>query len=277
MNDNVYARVRDKVKEANLTQEEIAAIDKARSQLNNYATFGGFVGTTFALVLGRKKKFPPLPFAAFGVFGFLMGSQVGFVSGAMAGVKTINSLPSSQRLINLIKDAQQEIIAGRNKDPMVTRRPPPPAGAAQQPSHHNQEQDAFGQDDVYSQYERLETGFEQEPQSHESTSSWQARANASAGTVNEMQPRKPSAPQQPSAWDKIRAENTPSSTWAKIRSDAQKDPDAMSGSRLANARSETAKELQERSMDSFEELPRTREESEQRERRRKNQYGDPIE
>lgn len=84
MNDNVYARVRDKVKEANLTQEEIAAIDKARNQLNNYgnehslsrqrcrwlpciitdilrnrilliptATFGGFVGTTFALVLGK--------------------------------------------------------------------------------------------------------------------------------------------------------------------------------------------------------------------------------
>lgn len=56
--------------------------------------------------IGRRKKFPPLPFAAFGVFGFLMGSQVGFVSGAMAGVKTINSLPNSQRLINLIKDAQ---------------------------------------------------------------------------------------------------------------------------------------------------------------------------
>lgn len=51
----------------------------------------------------------------------------------------------------------------------------------------------------------------------------------------------------------------------------------MSSSRLAHARSETAKELQDRSMDTFEELPRTREESEQRERRRKNQYGDPIE
>lgn len=38
--------------------------------------------------------------------GFLIGSQVGMVSGIMSGMKTINKLPDQARLVNLVKDIQ---------------------------------------------------------------------------------------------------------------------------------------------------------------------------
>lgn len=37
INDDVYARVRDKVKEHELTEQEIKAIDRARDQLQSHS------------------------------------------------------------------------------------------------------------------------------------------------------------------------------------------------------------------------------------------------
>jgi hypothetical protein len=38
--------------------------------------------------------------------GFLIGSQMGLISGALAGIKVINTLPNPQRLINVIREVQ---------------------------------------------------------------------------------------------------------------------------------------------------------------------------
>lgn len=38
INDDVYARVREKVKEHNLTEQEIKAVDTARDQLQTHST-----------------------------------------------------------------------------------------------------------------------------------------------------------------------------------------------------------------------------------------------
>lgn len=37
INDDVYARVREKVKEHNLTEQEVKAVDTAREQLQNHS------------------------------------------------------------------------------------------------------------------------------------------------------------------------------------------------------------------------------------------------
>lgn len=38
INDDVYARVREKVKEHNLTEQEVKAVDTARDQLQTHST-----------------------------------------------------------------------------------------------------------------------------------------------------------------------------------------------------------------------------------------------
>lgn len=38
MNEEVYKRVRDRVKEYNLSEQEIRAIDKARREVNTHST-----------------------------------------------------------------------------------------------------------------------------------------------------------------------------------------------------------------------------------------------
>lgn len=67
---------------------------------------GGLVGATTAFLLGKRKKFNPIQILAVTGGGFLIGSQMGLISGALAGVKTINSLPNPQRLINVVREVQ---------------------------------------------------------------------------------------------------------------------------------------------------------------------------
>ena len=38
--------------------------------------------------------------------GFLLGSQIGMVSGIWSGMRTINKLPDQARLVNLVKEIQ---------------------------------------------------------------------------------------------------------------------------------------------------------------------------
>lgn len=82
-------------------------------------------------------------------------------------------------------------------------------------------------------------------------------------------------PPQPSAWDKIRAENLPNNTWSKIRQEAQQTPDDVV--EIAKNKAARARRLRENAELSAEELPRTREEAMQRGTTRKNQWGDSLE
>lgn len=57
--------------------------------------------------LAKRKKFNnPIQLLAVTGGGFLMGTQIGVISGALAGVKTINSLPNPQRIINVVREVQ---------------------------------------------------------------------------------------------------------------------------------------------------------------------------
>lgn len=58
------------------------------------------------IYLARRKKFNPLQIFAVAAGGFLIGSQMGLISGALAGIKAINTLPNPQRLINVIREVQ---------------------------------------------------------------------------------------------------------------------------------------------------------------------------
>ncbi|CEI87729.1 hypothetical protein RMCBS344292_02138 [Rhizopus microsporus] len=99
MNDNVYARVRDKMREQNFSEQEIEALDNA-------PRIGGFMGATAAFLIGKSKKFKPFPLLMVAGGGFFLGSQTGFLTGVLSGINSIKSLPDPQRLINIMKEVQ---------------------------------------------------------------------------------------------------------------------------------------------------------------------------
>ncbi|CEP11170.1 hypothetical protein [Parasitella parasitica] len=295
INDDVYARVREKVKEHNLTEQELKAIDTARDQLQTHTYTGGVTGATAAFLIAKSKRFNPIQLLALTGGGFLMGSQMGLISGALAGVKTINNLPNPQRLINVIREVQQvlsrlEAMKGRqgangsNQSKSGAAPTVRPHAMSPQELHEAQSpQDQFS------------------PDMNENTSGdgvWGNKqtlnnANKHSGGGGEMditdQTDPFSRPQtqrnQPaasisSAWDKIRSENLPNNTWTKIRMEAQKNPEsAVDVEKARSARLHRLRESSDFAGGSGErEIPRTREESLERGAPlRKNQWGDPLE
>lgn len=60
----------------------------------------------FFSCVGVRRRFSPWASFALAGGGFLIGSQMGLVSGALAGVRTIKTLPNSEHLMGLVRDVQ---------------------------------------------------------------------------------------------------------------------------------------------------------------------------
>ncbi|KAI9361503.1 hypothetical protein BD770DRAFT_434457 [Pilaira anomala] len=288
INDDVYARVREKVKEHELTEQEIKAIDTAREQLQTHSYTGGIVGATTAFLLAKTKKFNPIQLLALTGGGFLMGTQMGVISGALAGVKTINSLPNPQRIINVVREAQLEAMKGRQQigtEGASNRGSPPTFRPRQMTTREIQESqspmDEFSPDNT----EYQEGGNHSAWNRNRDPSTLNNRGEVDMTDESDPLTRKEAATtrsinqqqQQPSAWDKVRSESLPNNTWSKIRMEAQQNPDdVVEIAKAKAARAQRLRESGEFSYGNVEELPRTREESMQRGASRKNQWGDPL-
>ncbi|KAI8083910.1 hypothetical protein BDF21DRAFT_360819 [Thamnidium elegans] len=289
INDDVYARVRDKVKEHELTEQEIKAIDKARDQLQSHSYTGGIVGATTAFLLAKRKKFNnPIQLLAVTGGGFLMGTQMGVISGALAGVKTINSLPNPQRIINVVREVQAEIMKGKQAgiEGSSSRGAQPtfkPHQMTPQEIHESQSQmDEFSPDNAEYQQGGGNSAWNNRRGPSSLSSSREVdmtdesdplsrKEAATTRSINQQQQ------QQRSAWDKVRSESLPNNTWSKIRMEAQQNPDdVVEIAKSKAARAQRLREGAEFSYDNVEELPRTREETMQKSASRKNQWGDPL-
>ncbi|KAI8987194.1 hypothetical protein BDB01DRAFT_784984 [Pilobolus umbonatus] len=264
LNEDVYARVQEKAKEHNLTEQEIKVIEKARDQLQTQTSVGGMVGASVAFFLGKAKKFNPIQILAITGGGFLMGSQMGLISGALSGVKAINSVPNPQRLINIIREVQMETMQDRQVNGVTPRPGPiPPRGL------HTTEnpQDQFSPE------------IPEFQNNDGATSLWNRNKEDLQNTVNmNDQSHSISVPeptQQTSAWERIRSGNLPTSSWAKIRNESIQHPE--NDDLRIRQKEERLKRLRENNELSGEELPRTREESAQKGMARRNQWGDPLE
>ncbi|KAI9481429.1 MAG: hypothetical protein EXX96DRAFT_566696 [Benjaminiella poitrasii] len=102
----IINHIKQRINDANLKPEEIKAIDKARSQVFTQTMAGGFLGSIGIFMLGKRRRLNPFLMIPFVGGGFMLGSQLGMVSGIMAGKRTIEKLPDQTRLINLVKDIQ---------------------------------------------------------------------------------------------------------------------------------------------------------------------------
>ncbi|KAG2213599.1 hypothetical protein INT46_002751 [Mucor plumbeus] len=274
INDDVYARVREKVKEHNLTEQEVKAIDTARDQLQTHTYSGGLAGATAAFILAKSKKFNPIQLLALTGGGFLMGSQVGLISGALAGVKTINTLPNPQQAMKGRQGVNGHNQGGGNAAPTIR-----PHQMTPQELHEAQSpQDQFSPDI------NENTSGDRVWGNRQTLNNVNKKNNGEMDITDETDPLSRNHAQrnqqsaQPSAWDKIRSENLPNNTWSKIRMEAQKNPD--SSVEIEKAKSARANRLRENSdfgNGGEREMPRTREEALERGSSRKNQWGDPLE
>ncbi|KAG0067249.1 hypothetical protein BGZ90_001087 [Linnemannia elongata] len=310
MSDNVYAKISEKMKNERFTDEEIKIVEKAKEQLSSYTSGGSVVGGAVGLMLARAKNFKGLQAMAIGMGGLLIGSQMGIIMGAMASVRTIQSIPNFQRVINIVQEVREEGAAAagapvtprhRSGGPMQHDR------AASMPSAGTQRfpiQPRLGSelmtDDAVAQQAHPEQEFKDGDGYHG------GRDPGSSGS---------STARQDSGWSQIRQQNMPRSAWNDVRegrsrtrstndspSDEHDDHDHRhhdglgSDSKRPNTTSSSTKTSSwdrirkgEVGVDGYvgvggtgavvdgpSEFPRTREDLENRPSRIKNQYGDVM-
>ncbi|KAI8086150.1 uncharacterized protein BX664DRAFT_335036 [Halteromyces radiatus] len=282
INDKVYQKVREKAKEHHLTEQEINVIDKARQQLNSHTSMGGFVGASTAFLIGKRKKFNPIQLLALAGGGFLMGSQVGLISGALAGVNTIKTLPNPQRLVNVIREVQLETVNEKVGSSSPNTLHPKPiqhtTSSYSSMSSHQQSQvdDSFASEDLalHGDYTKGGSEFQTDRAVQlQQENGWQTNTNQQQQSSVYNQLRQQPQTKQPSKWDEIRSGNLPNTAWAKIRQEAaERRTDAKS---IEQAKANRVAQLKEREA-GFDDLPRTREEAERRISGRRNQWGDMI-
>ncbi|KAI9290105.1 hypothetical protein BC943DRAFT_6693 [Umbelopsis sp. AD052] len=286
-NNKLHVRLNERVEEYKLTPEEVAAIDKARGQLSSYTTFGGFAGAAVGAFLGVRRRFSPWASFALAGGGFLIGTQMGLVSGALAGVNTIKTLPNSEHLMNLVRDVQNEILAEKGFKRDSPTSPPRRMSPAERESelrnyqHGNQlgkKQDENGEfmseDDSLTDNSGIERPFEETDAPRRRVTGYTQRQQPETEAGQEGDESNANYDGRRGAWEKIRSENLPNDrpTWTKLREQAHKQKAGQESSGAAQDNDAmTSTQLQSDS------IPRTREEMEQvSQRSRKNKYGDPV-
>ncbi|KAH8553455.1 hypothetical protein BGW37DRAFT_261360 [Umbelopsis sp. PMI_123] len=286
--NKLHVRLNERVEEYKLTPEEVAAIDKARGQLSSHTTFGGFVGAAVGAFLGVRRRFSPWASFALAGGGFLIGTQMGLVSGALAGVNTIKTLPNSEHLMNLVRDVQNEILAEKGFKRDSPNSPPRRMTPAERESQLRNRQlgnqlgnkqdengEFMAEDDSLTDNSGIERPFEEADAPRRRVVGYPQQQPLESEIGQEQKESNTSNSRPRGAWEKIRSENLPNErpTWAKLREQAQKQKlDSDSNGAAQDSGSMAASQLQSDS------IPRTREDMEQASQRtRRNKYGDPIE
>ncbi|OAQ28989.1 hypothetical protein K457DRAFT_155908 [Linnemannia elongata AG-77] len=229
MSDNVYAKISEKMKNERFTDEEIKIVEKAKEQLSSYTTGGSVVGGAVGLMLARAKNFKGLQAMAIGMGGLLIGSQMGIIMGAMASVRTIQSIPNFQRVINIVQEVREEGAAAagapvtprhRSGGPMQHDR------AASMPSAGTQRfpiQPRLGSelmtDDAVAQQAHPEQEFKGGDGYHggrDPGSSGSSTARQDSAWAHVDQRAKEIHNNSP-GWSQIRQQNMPRSAWNDVR------------------------------------------------------------
>ncbi|KAG0334808.1 hypothetical protein BG004_000249 [Podila humilis] len=75
------------------TDEEIKTVEKAKDQISSYA---------------KSKNFKGIQGIAIATGGLLIGSQIGLIMGAMSSLRTIQSIPNFQRVMQIVQERLEE-------------------------------------------------------------------------------------------------------------------------------------------------------------------------
>ncbi|KAK3807335.1 MAG: hypothetical protein J3Q66DRAFT_89225 [Benniella sp.] len=230
MAQDVYSRVAEKMKNEQFTEDEIRTVAKAKEQISSYTTGGSVIGGLSALALVRAKNMKGLQGIAITTGGFLIGSQLGLIMGALKGVRTIQSIPNFQRVMNIVQEVRDEEsglgspgaprgsgagIGGgpHRQDP----RPSVPSISYQRTSSAQQPRgpELLSDDAVELQEQQLQEfnardgyhgGHDPSKAPHDQGSAW-AYAQQRAKEIQNHS----------TSWGQVRQQNTPKSAWNDIR------------------------------------------------------------
>ncbi|KAG0371455.1 hypothetical protein BGX24_001655 [Mortierella sp. AD032] len=239
MSDSVYTKISEKMKNERFTDEEIKVVEKAKEQLSSYTTGGSVIGGAAGLAMAKAKNFKGLQAAAIATGGFLIGSQIGVIMGAMASVRTIQSIPNFQRVINIVQEVREEGAAaaaaggggqrGARNGPMQHDRSAtmPSAGIQRFPMQPTStprlgselmSDDAVAQQ-VHPDQDRAD-GYHggQDPNSSGSSA---ARSDSAWAHVDQ---RAKELHNSSAGWTQIRQQNMPRSAWNNVRDGGARRP-----------------------------------------------------
>ncbi|KAF9286208.1 hypothetical protein BGZ74_001335 [Mortierella antarctica] len=300
MSNDVYTKISEKMRHEQFTDEEIKIVEKAKDQLSNYTTGGSVLGGATGLMLAKAKNFKGFQLVAIATGGFLIGSQVGLIMGAMSSVRTIQSIPNFQRVMHIVQEVRDEAAPGRQGAPRHDHTAAyPSAGHGRFPVQSRGGSELMSDNQVvelqpnphfqgFKDGDGYHGGNDPSGQRHENNSAW-AHAEQRA---RELQSNSAS-------WSQIRQQNMPKSAWSQVRegkaSDAapgdEQEAEAPSPRRRPGQSSwDRLRQNDEVGFvtagstatggtptpDGPSEFPRTREDLQSRPARQKNQYGDSF-
>ncbi|CAG8451887.1 15874_t:CDS:2 [Acaulospora morrowiae] len=97
MHPSVFERVRDKMKEHNLSDEEFTVLMKAKEKMNTHMKMGALAGLIAGGIFARSLKFRSIGAIALCAGASFTGSQMGIISGGIAGIRMLQTIPPAER------------------------------------------------------------------------------------------------------------------------------------------------------------------------------------
>ncbi|KAI8049740.1 hypothetical protein BDF22DRAFT_698436 [Syncephalis plumigaleata] len=212
------------------------------------------------MLYARRRQFRPFGTFFLASFTGMMGVQFGTMLSGWMAKREIDKLPDSKRFIRLFKEARDEMINER----LQRHHPGSPSSSS---SGRLSGPDAILRGASIDRDETNQT--------------------MSFGSSNEAEPTRGHNEGDASAWNKIRTQNKPESTWDRIRAQQHRpgssDQDSNKQDTYTaawNGASASNRSISKSSSsDNEESFPRTREDFEQARRTtaaRRNKYGDVI-
>ncbi|ORX89672.1 hypothetical protein K493DRAFT_266757 [Basidiobolus meristosporus CBS 931.73] len=264
MNQDILAVMAKHLKNHELNDEEKRAIDMARSKVRTHVTLTSLAGAGLGYILAQRKRVPRVPAMLLCGGGFLIGGQVGMVTGTSAGLSILKQSP---RLNQLVRDVYDDMLRQRGITRDGSRDPNSPLTPNEVPSTSNsRSNDDFKiESDSYAMSDNSRDPFD-------------TRIPAA---VSQEESQVPAPEHKESAWAKIRSANSPNSSWEKIRKEQSINRDSQpQRPQRDDDRQWEEPEAVERTAPGPSDFPRTREDVDalkQSGRARTNQYGDLVE
>ncbi|KAF9165436.1 hypothetical protein BGX21_000250 [Mortierella sp. AD011] len=193
MSSDVYTKISEKMKQEHFTEEQIKIVGKAKEQLSTYTTGGS-------------------------VIGGLSGLTLGLVMGAMSSIKTIQSIPNFERVLNIVQEARNEVtrVGERRGPPQHDRAAAfPSAGIQRFPAQQNRSE--LMTDFAVEQQSQQFEGFRDGDGYHGGDDpTGQLRVDQSSAWSQAPQ-RVKELQSHSNSWNQVRQQNMPKSAWNDIR------------------------------------------------------------
>ncbi|KAF9193725.1 hypothetical protein BGZ51_002389 [Haplosporangium sp. Z 767] len=306
MSQDVYARISEKMKREQFTEEDIRIVQKAKGQLSSYTTGGSVIGGATGLMLAKVKNFKGFPAVAVAAGGFFIGSQFGLVMGAMASIRTIQTIPNFQRVLNIVQEVREEQTGSRGGGAMHHDRAASMPSAGHQRFPVQPRRSELMTDDAVQEQTQPFQEFKNGDGYHDGSDpggygTGSARFDQNSAWT-QVEQRAKEIHDSSLSWSQIRQKNMPKSAWNDLRDgrrpgsqgSSNEDDDETNENRQddhgRNRKPATKGSSWDRlrqsdgsgfgsvgaAPDGPSEFPRTREDLESRPSRQRNQYGDTL-